>query len=58
MAETGDAQAKLTMALDRHWRALVTLIWLGGGLVALGGTLSLIGRMRRERELNIRQAYA
>jgi cytochrome c-type biogenesis protein CcmF len=31
------------------WKPFVTLIWLGGVLIALGGLLSLIGRMRRER---------
>jgi cytochrome c-type biogenesis protein CcmF len=31
------------------WKPLVTLIWLGGALVALGGALSLLGRVRRER---------
>jgi cytochrome c-type biogenesis protein CcmF len=31
------------------WKPLVTLIWLGGGMIALGGLLSLIGRLRRER---------
>jgi cytochrome c-type biogenesis protein CcmF len=31
------------------WKPAVTLIWLGGGLVALGGLLSLIGRLWRER---------
>jgi cytochrome c-type biogenesis protein CcmF len=30
------------------WKPFVTLIWLGGILVALGGTLSLIGRTRRK----------
>ena len=30
------------------WKPFVTLIWLGGALVALGGLLSLIGRVRRE----------
>ncbi|WP_106639388.1 heme lyase CcmF/NrfE family subunit [Allosphingosinicella vermicomposti] len=30
------------------WKPLVTLIWLGGALVALGGLLALIGRLRRE----------
>jgi cytochrome c-type biogenesis protein CcmF len=29
------------------WKPFVTLIWFGGGLVALGGLLSLIGRVRR-----------
>ena len=31
------------------WKPFVTLIWLGGALIALGGALSLIGRVRRER---------
>ena len=30
------------------WKPFVTLIWAGGILVALGGLLSLIGRVRRE----------
>ena len=40
------------------WKPFVTLIWLGGGLVALGGFLSLIGRLTRDHALAIRQAYA
>ena len=28
MTETSEAQARLAAMLDRHWRALVTLIWL------------------------------
>jgi cytochrome c-type biogenesis protein CcmF len=31
------------------WKPMVTLIWLGGGLVAIGGLLALLGRLRRER---------
>lgn len=31
------------------WKPFVTFIWLGGGLIALGGVLALIGRVRRER---------
>ena len=31
------------------WKPLVTLIWFGGVLVALGGAMSLVGRWRRER---------
>ena len=31
------------------WKPFVTLIWFGGALVALGGLLALIGRLRRER---------
>ncbi len=39
------------------WKPWVTLIWAGGGLVALGGMLSLIGRVRRERRSR-RKGYA
>jgi cytochrome c-type biogenesis protein CcmF len=31
------------------WKPMVTFIWLGGALIALGGLLALIGRLRRER---------
>jgi len=31
------------------WKPFVTLIWLGGGLIALGGALALAGRVRRGR---------
>jgi cytochrome c-type biogenesis protein CcmF len=31
------------------WKPFVTLIWLGGIMVAFGGLLSLAGRLRRER---------
>ena len=31
------------------WKPLVTLIWLGGALVAFGGALSMLGRVRREK---------
>ncbi len=37
------------------WKPFVTLIWLGGILVAMGGFLAMIGRLRRElwpRRLN------
>ncbi len=29
------------------WKPFVTLIWFGGGLIALGGLLALVGRERR-----------
>ena len=31
------------------WKPMVTLIWLGGALIALGGLMALLGRARRER---------
>jgi cytochrome c-type biogenesis protein CcmF len=31
------------------WKPFVTLIWLGGALIALGGLIALIGRLWRER---------
>ncbi|MBB6124349.1 heme lyase CcmF/NrfE family subunit [Sphingobium subterraneum] len=40
------------------WKPFVTLIWLGGGLIALGGLLSLIGRERRGWMKRLRKAAA
>ena len=31
------------------WKPWVTFIWLGGFLIALGGAMALLGRVRRER---------
>jgi cytochrome c-type biogenesis protein CcmF len=31
------------------WKPFVTLIWLGGGLIAFGGLIALVGRLWRER---------
>ncbi|KQM88430.1 cytochrome C biogenesis protein CcmF [Sphingomonas sp. Leaf23] len=31
------------------WKPFVTLIWAGGGLIALGGAIALVGRVRRRR---------
>jgi cytochrome c-type biogenesis protein CcmF len=42
-AEDGRWQLRL------WWKPFVTLIWAGGGLVAFGGFLALIGRLLRER---------
>jgi cytochrome c-type biogenesis protein CcmF len=39
------------------WKPFVTLIWFGGALVALGGLLALVGRIRRERR-TIRETEA
>jgi cytochrome c-type biogenesis protein CcmF len=40
------------------WKPFVTLIWLGGALVALGGLLALVGRVRRERRAARQEAWA
>ena len=40
------------------WKPFVTLIWLGGALVALGGLLALVGRLRRERRGQAEEAPA
>ena len=42
------------------WKPFVTLIWAGGGLIAFGGALSLLGRVfrrRRRREPDWRERY-
>ena len=46
--EDGDGRWQLRL----WWKPLVTLIWLGGGLVALGGVLALLGRVLRRRRGN------
>ena len=35
------------------WKPWVTLIWLGGALIALGGVLSLVGHVLRERRRSV-----
>ena len=40
------------------WKPFVTLIWLGGALIAFGGALSLLGRVRRERKAMLRERFA
>ncbi|HEX6376000.1 MAG TPA: heme lyase CcmF/NrfE family subunit [Allosphingosinicella sp.] len=40
------------------WKPFVTLIWFGGALVALGGLLALVGRVRRERRAARQEAWA
>ncbi len=42
-----DAQGRWQLRL--WWKPFVTLIWFGGGLIALGGALSLFGRLFRTR---------
>jgi cytochrome c-type biogenesis protein CcmF len=33
------------------WKPFVTLIWAGGAMIAIGGALSLLGRLLRERRV-------
>ena len=51
-----DGQGRWQLRL--WWKPFVTLIWLGGVLIALGGALSLVGRLRRERRAALREAWA
>ena len=46
---TGNANQGGRRQLRLWWKPLVTLIWFGGVLVALGGLLALVGRLRRDR---------
>ena len=39
------------------WKPFVTLIWLGGALIALGGVLTIVGRERRGWALRFRKAH-
>jgi cytochrome c-type biogenesis protein CcmF len=48
-AEDGRWQLRL------WWKPFVTLIWSGGALIALGGVLTLVGRLWREGRLSRRQ---
>ncbi|WP_116092015.1 heme lyase CcmF/NrfE family subunit [Sphingomonas crusticola] len=45
----GKAAGEGRWQLRLWWKPFVTLIWAGGGLIALGGALALLGRVRRGR---------
>jgi len=55
----GEADPAGGWQLRLWWKPFVTLIWAGGGLIALGGALSLVGRAwrlrRRRRETDWRR---
>ncbi|NBU84988.1 MAG: heme lyase CcmF/NrfE family subunit [Sphingomonadaceae bacterium] len=44
----GDERPGNVWVMRMWWKPFITLIWLGGILIAFGGTLSLIGRVRRD----------
>jgi cytochrome c-type biogenesis protein CcmF len=49
----GKEDASGAWQLRLWWKPFVTLIWAGGGLIAFGGALALLGRLwrlRRRRE--------
>ncbi len=50
-----DGQGRWQLRL--WWKPLVTLIWAGGALIAIGGALSILGHIRREGRVAIRKAY-
>jgi cytochrome c-type biogenesis protein CcmF len=52
----GDDQGRWQLRL--WWKPFVTLIWLGGAMVAFGGFLALIGRLLRERRARRGEALA
>jgi cytochrome c-type biogenesis protein CcmF len=45
----GKTDASGGWQLRLWWKPFVTLIWAGGGLIALGGALALLGRLWRRR---------
>jgi cytochrome c-type biogenesis protein CcmF len=59
-AVLGEQDEQGRWQLRLWWKPFVTLIWLGGMLIALGGVLALVGRLFRERRQRIRgeEAFA
>jgi cytochrome c-type biogenesis protein CcmF len=59
-AVIGEQDEQGRWQLRLWWKPFVTLIWLGGALIGLGGVLALIGRLVRERRQRIRgeEAFA
>jgi cytochrome c-type biogenesis protein CcmF len=59
-AVLGEQDGQGRWQLRLWWKPFVTLIWLGGILIGLGGALALVGRMIGERRQRIRgeEAFA
>jgi cytochrome c-type biogenesis protein CcmF len=53
-AVLGERDEQGRWQLRLWWKPFVTLIWLGGALIALGGAVALLGRLVRERRQRIR----
>ena len=53
-AVLGEQDERGRWQLRLWWKPFVTLIWLGGILIGLGGALALVGRLVRERRQRIR----
>ena len=54
----GAADGQGRWQLRLWWKPFVTFIWAGGALIALGGALALLGRVRRARKVAARTAWA
>ncbi len=50
LAALGDDVGNGAYSLRFQYRPLIRLVWLGGVIMALGGTIAVIGRRRRLRE--------
>lgn len=44
----GDERPGNAWVIRMWWKPFITFIWLGGVLIAMGGALSLLGRVRRD----------
>ena len=54
----GDSDNEGRWQLRVWWKPFVTLIWFGGILVALGGLLAMVGRLRRALRQKRQREYA
>ncbi|OAO01190.1 heme lyase CcmF/NrfE family subunit [Sphingomonadales bacterium EhC05] len=54
----GDSDEQGRWQLRIWWKPFVTLIWYGGVLIALGGLLAMIGRLRRAVRQKRQREYA